>query len=210
MRNLLTFALVIACAYGSTRIANAQAWLKGLPITDITGQIGSAVAWLAGQYNNHQQSVKENSVGQLVIDLSNLAGSENALAAQIDALLSDPGSARIYAGAASPVLQSLNNNLELVRGQFMQVNNDLIGLDPKWAQTHATLGIDIGSFAHDGALFYCINNCGANFYTGQPAFRLTDQAQTQQLSNVLHSDVSAIRKLAQDIQAAASSATSSK
>lgn len=206
MRDLFAFIASVVIASGLSGAANSQGWLnslKGLPITEITGQIGNGTAYVVNQINLHSQQIRKDSVGRLVIDLANLAGSENALANEIDVLAANPQDAHHSPGAGgNGIMDALNKNLDLVRSGFIQVNEDLANLDQQWAQANALLQIDIGSFAHDGALFYCINDCGTNFYTGQPAVRLTDPQQTGELAAVLRSDFAKIRQIAQDVQSA--------
>jgi hypothetical protein len=80
------------------------------------------------KFNNGQK--RADSVGQLVIDLATLAGLEEALANQIDLLAKDPNSAHDdpndASGSGGAVLISLNNNLELVKQQFENVDNALL------------------------------------------------------------------------------------
>jgi hypothetical protein len=214
MKGLATFVTAIVVASGLAGSAHAQGWasaLKGLPITDLTGQIGGAVEWVVGQIRIYNHQIRADSVGRLVIDLSNLAGLEAALADQIDALASNPQDAHHTPGAGGgAVMDSLNRNLNLVRQEFKRVNADLADLDPQWMPAHASLGPDIGSFAHDGALYYCITDCGTNFYTGQRAVQLTDPQQTGQLAAVLRSDVGNIRQIAAAIQSATAQSKATK
>jgi hypothetical protein len=207
MRRLFAFVIAVVITTGGlSETANAQGWvsaLKVLPITEITGQIGTAAAYLIDLIKDHKKQIRADSVGSLVIDLANLAGLESALADRIDALAHNPADAHNYPGSGgSTVMDSLNDQLTTVREAFTRVNMDLSYLDPQWAQANASIQINVGSFTHDGALFYCIKDCGTNFYTGQPAVRLTDPQETSQLTAVLRADVVKIRQIAQAIQTA--------
>ena len=200
-------ATTIFIAAGNLNNVAAQGWASvasQLPIDKLTAQIGQMGDYFIRLIQGHFDQQRADSIGQLVIDLTNLAGSEEALATVIDALAKNPQDAYHRSGVpgSGAVMDSLNNNLNLVRQQFMKVNADINSIDKQWAQKNAALQADIGSFAHDGALFYCIQDCGTNFYTGQPAIHLTDPQQADQLAAVLRSDVDKVRKIAASIQSA--------
>jgi hypothetical protein len=64
------------------------------------------------------------------------------------------------------------------------------------------LPIELGNFAHDGAIYYCISSCRGEYYTGGPAVKLTDPAQATQLVQVLRDDVQKIKSFAARLQEA--------
>ena len=129
-----------------------------------------------------------------MIDLSTLSGLELSLATMIEQLDQT-------AGDSSTKVFVLNQLLYKVKDQYQVIQTDFAALDKQWIVNNASLGIDIGNFAHDGALFYCIVSCRGQIYSGGAAIQLSAGREFV-LAEQLRRDITSIQRLAADLQAA--------
>src|SRR5262249_53999042 len=147
---------------------------------------------------NQKNQQRADSIGVLVIDLSRLGGMERALADLID-FLTTSGSARL-AGSQEKV-DALNSQLEAIKSQFARIEKDIASIDPSWAMKHQIMSLDLGNFAHDGAMYYCIQSCpNSSYRSGAQSVQLSDPQDAKKLSDTLRSDEESIRKLMQRLE----------
>lgn len=167
-----------------------------IPIDKLVEQIREFVTYIVDVHNKNKQIQQADSVGKLVSDLSCLSGMEAALAYQIDAIVANPDGAR----GGGPVMDALNYSLDQIKVQFSVIQQDIDDIDKQWAAKHASFNVDIGNFAHDGALYYCIVSCRRPYYTGGPAIILTEPKEAKQLSQALRRDVMEIKKISNQLE----------
>jgi hypothetical protein len=164
------------------------------PLESITKTITDFGVALKTALGKHSDRPSSDSVGQLVIDLSILSGLELSLATLIEQLDRSPSDNRANVFV-------LNQVLDKVKDQYRVIQNDFAAIDKQWIVNNASLGIDIGNFAHDGALYYCFVSCRGEYYSHGPGIQVSaDQAFV--VGAQLQKDVASIQKLAADLQAA--------
>ena len=188
-------AATIASFVSTPVLSQVAQILANMPIDKLTEQVGQGVAYVVDQLAQRNANAQANSVGQLVKDLATLSGLETSFADRLDLITSTSQQV-----PDQPAIDSLNELLVQIHQQFFIVDNDLRVIDPKWAQSNALLQGDLGNFAHDGALFYCIQSCSGRFYSGGPAIRITGIGAVSPLSMALRADVIKIRALLSALQ----------
>ncbi|MCS3929591.1 hypothetical protein M2175_004622 [Bradyrhizobium elkanii] len=169
--------------------------IQPIPLEKITQQIIDVGGAIFKAYKDQSAQTRANSVGQLVADLGTLSGMESALADVINQIAHDPAMAH----GGGRMADELNVRLDTIKAQYRIIQDDFGAIDKQWLAKNALLGTDIGNFAHDGIVYYCIVSCPTPVYTGGPRIILQADEATS-LANQMRKDVALIRKLANDLQ----------
>lgn len=104
-------------------------------------------------------------------------------------------------GESATKVFAQNQQFFKIKDQYQKIQTDFAAIDRQWIASNASLGIDIGNFAHDGALYYCIVSCRGQIYLGGAAISLSAGREFV-LAEQLRKDITTIQRLAADLQAA--------
>jgi len=164
--------IAIVSCFGFSSSASGQQSSSGTPpasklgfsisvdfnATEVMKAVTDAVSRITARWDKLTLAEKNDGVARLSLRLASIAGMEDALARSLEMYVKNP----ILAASRNQKDQDridratvvFNVKLEEIRKAFSQVNDHLERLDPDWAKQNTLLIRSIGSFTHDGILFY--------------------------------------------------------
>lgn len=129
-----------------------------LNVADVLKVLGQGVDYVVGAWSSYSTKERRDGVSALALRLNTVSGMELGLARTLELYSRDPAKAdyRKSGGyrSADDAAAVLNAKLLEIKKAFSEINDHLTRLNPTWSQTNASLVRGIGSFTHDGILFY--------------------------------------------------------
>jgi hypothetical protein len=202
-RSIIGGVLFLALTLCNFSMAEAAA--VDIPIDKLAGEIRKSVEDASAYYKQKSAQERHDSVGRLSGDIIKLAAAEMGLSGVLKGWQSSSSNSIEPAPDADKRVILLKAQLETIRDDFMAIQRDLAILDPDFQKRNPLVLIDVGSFAHDGIIFYCPPNSDCHVLPdghgviGSAAVVFSNPKQFQSFVAVLDSDSAKLRTFADEI-----------
>jgi hypothetical protein len=147
--------VVAAFALMSISRAEAQNVNIDIPIDKALQQIGNGVDYIVNRIDIVNDRSRRESVQVLALQLASLSGEEMGLARSLEIYVNNPNAALFSDPLlAEDAISILDNHIDGIKSQFLLIQRHMKDIDPNWALHNVSIIAEIGSFAHDGRLWY--------------------------------------------------------